>query len=76
MKGAGAYVRAAREYMKCHIPDLGVPFVATIDFRGFRCLAVAGLPLGPSSGGTVGLLQVRIRRLCATTPVCARDGSS
>ena len=61
MKGAGAYVRAAREYMKCHIPDLGVPFVATIDFRGFRCLAVAGLPLGPSSGGTVGLLQVRAR---------------
>ena len=57
MKGAGAYVRAAREYMKCHIPGLNIPFVCCIDFRGFRCLAVAGVPIGPSSGGTIGLLQ-------------------
>lgn len=57
MKAAGAYVRTAREYMKAHVPGLVVPFVAAVDFRGFRCLAVAGLPLGLSSGGSVGLLQ-------------------
>ena len=61
-KAAGNDCLCALEYSKCHVEDMVVPFEATIDYSGFRVLAVAKLPVakvevrrryygqGPNSG--------------------------
>jgi len=44
-KAAGNDCKASLQYAKCHMDDVIVPFQATIDYSGFRVLAVAKLPI-------------------------------
>lgn len=44
MKAAGNDRLGSLEYFKCHIKAVNVPLTATIDYHGFRVLAVAKLP--------------------------------
>lgn len=43
-KAAGKDRLGSLEYFKCHVPRLNIPFTATIDFCGYRVLAVSKLP--------------------------------
>jgi hypothetical protein len=45
MKAASAELKGAMCYHNCHIPDLLTPLMATIDYRGFRLLAIALVPI-------------------------------
>ena len=44
-KSGGNDCMCSLEFNKCHLDDVVIPFQATIDYSGFRVLAVAKLPI-------------------------------
>lgn len=48
-KAAGNELRGLIGYFNCEIPELNVPLMALVDYRGFRLIAMSILPVSPDT---------------------------
>ncbi|GMI35290.1 hypothetical protein TrCOL_g2906 [Triparma columacea] len=67
-KAAGNDVMCSLEFAKCHVEGVVVPFEATIDYSGFRVLAVAKLPISKTEFNEAGdIRRVRTEQVMGTS---------
>jgi tetratricopeptide (TPR) repeat protein len=77
-KVAGHDLRGLQCYFNCHLADLALPLMALIDYRGFRLVAMAALPIdgktivygSPDAGKSLhksndAQLRTQLRRACS-----------
>jgi len=66
-KAAGNDVTCSLEFVKCHVDGVVVPFEATIDYSGFRVLAVAKLPVSKTEFNEAGdIKRIRTEQVLGT----------